>query len=221
MSENNHETIKGDYISYTDPIQYDGAFYYTHSAYDKTPKFAGIDISKKINSETNNSIDITNKNSTSDMFNKEEQLILWEKYWLEYIDAFEKLADLSPESIVTIYIARQALEIGFKYLLLKESFEFKWTHNLYKLSKQFFEKYNISDDYMDYIQEFCREYSIHIEGDKVEYFRYPEYAENMYFNGFDLNISWLSYNFSLILLKLLHFSGLDKNKVLRTRSKDK
>ena len=41
------------------------------------------------------------------------------------------------------------------------------------------------------------------------YFRFSEYKNSEYFDGVFLNIDWLSYNFSLILLKLMHFAGID------------
>ena len=45
-----------------------------------------------------------------------------------------------------------------------------------------------------------------LEGDNVEYFRYPEYSRRTYFAGNQLDIEWLFYNFALILLKLLQFA---------------
>lgn len=35
------------------------------------------------------------------------------------------------------------------------------------------------------------------------------YNKNTYFAGDRLDIGWLSYNFALILLKLIHFADLD------------
>lgn len=56
---------------------------------------------------------------------------------------------------------------------------------------------------MGEIPDFCNCYSKMLEGDNVEYFRYPEYSRKRYFAGNRLDIEWLSYNFALILLKLV------------------
>lgn len=50
----------------------------------------------------------------------------------------------------------------------------------------------------------------YIEGGNPEYFRYPEYKSSQYFAGNCLDAKWLSYNFALILLKLLHLADLEK-----------
>lgn len=41
-------------------------------------------------------------------------------------------------------------------------------------------------------------------------YRYPEYKSSQYFAGNCLDAKWLSYNFALILLKLLHLADLEK-----------
>lgn len=69
-------------------------------------------------------------------------------------------------------------------------------------------KYSIEEPYMGEIPDFCNCYSKMLEGDNVEYFRYPEYSRKRYFAGNRLDIEWLSYNFALILLKLLQFANL-------------
>ena len=64
---------------------------------------------------------------------------------------------------------------------------------------------------MAWIPEFCRCYREYIEGGMDEYFRYPEYErknKKYFFAGNRLAISWLSYNFALILAKLICFAGL-------------
>lgn len=61
---------------------------------------------------------------------------------------------------------------------------------------------------MEEIPDFCEKYCQMIEGENVEYFRYPEYGKNTYFAGNQLDIEWLSYNFALIILKLLHLVKL-------------
>jgi hypothetical protein len=62
---------------------------------------------------------------------------------------------------------------------------------------------------MKWVDVFCHVYNEHIENGYVEYFRFPEYKNSEYFDGIFLDIDWLSYNFSLILLKLMHFAGID------------
>ena len=83
------------------------------------------------------------------------------------------------------------------------------THDLGELSNMFLTECNINDSYMDGVDVFCERFCEYIEGGNVEYFRYPEYKKNTYFAGNCLDIGWLSYNFALIILKLLHFADLD------------
>ena len=66
--------------------------------------------------------------------------------------------------------------------------------------------------YLEWVVDFCVQYSRYIEGGKVEYFRFPDYGKGSgrrFFAGNRLDIHWLSYNFALILLKLVHYAGLD------------
>ncbi len=44
-------------------------------------------------------------------------------------------------------------------------------------------KYSIEEPYMGEIPDFCNCYSKMLEGDNVEYFRYPEYSRKRYFAG--------------------------------------
>ena len=67
-----------------------------------------------------------------------DRIILRKSYWLEYINAFDKLTEILPDSIVTVFIGRQAVEIGFKYLLLKKTKQVIKEHNLQVLSNSFF-----------------------------------------------------------------------------------
>lgn len=126
------------------------------------------------------------------------------------MNAFDKLIIILPKSVVTAYIGRQAIELGFKYLLIQKNVTERdlKTHNLEELAALLWSKYVINEDYMEGVLDFCDIYSKMIEGENVEYFRYPEYNKSTYFAGNRLDIEWLSYNFSLILLKLLHFAGL-------------
>lgn len=192
-------------INYKDPIQLDGAFVSNHKNYGKSPMFNG-ESAKNImtceNKEENSDIESDVKNN--------EKIIRWKYYWLEYINAFEKMKEILPESVATAYLGRQAIEVGIKYLLKKNKFNFKKTHDLGDLAKMLYESYDIKDDYMDYVDIFCEKYGSSIEEEQAEYFRYPEYIGEKYFAGESLDIRWLTYNFSVVLSKLLHFAGLDE-----------
>ena len=121
----------GDDISYKDPLQLDGAFSVAHINYGKSPIFNGNDSkdvaknSRKTSVSSNEKIEdvlgcINSFNGTEKDFKKDDKLQLWELYWMEYINAFDKLTKILPNSVVTIYVGRQAVEIGIKYLLLKK-----------------------------------------------------------------------------------------------------
>jgi len=79
------------------------------------------------------SFDGTGKN-----FKKDDRILLWKNYWMEYINAFDKLIDSLPSSVVTIYVGRHAIEIGFKYLLLIKSGQVAKTHDLEELSNSLY-----------------------------------------------------------------------------------
>lgn len=207
-------------FGYKEWLQLDGAFSAAHINYGKSPVFNNIDgknlakSSRKkslTNAETINNVleNIYSFNDTEKDFKKNDKIILWKNYWLEYINSFDKMINSSPNSVVTVYIGRHAIEIGFKYLLVKKTGHIVTTHDLEKLSNMLYSEYNINDDYMDYVQEFCKYFSQYIEGGNAEYFRFPEYKGNTYFAGNCLDIKWLSYNLALIILKLIHFSGMD------------
>ena len=133
-----------------------------------------------------------------------------EKYWLEYINAFNKLVAELPDSIVTVYVGRHAIELGFKYLMTKKNIKIEKDHDLKELYKKLDAVEKIDEDYMEYVDTFCEKYCKYIEGGNPEYFRYPEYKSSQYFAGNCLDAKWLSYNFALILLKLLHLADLEK-----------
>lgn len=192
-------------LNYKDLIQLDGAFVSNHANYGKSPVFNGETAKDIIRCGKKEKILATETDVKND-----EKLVRWKCYWLEYINAFEKMKEVLPESVVTTYIVRQAIEIGIKYLLKKGKVDFKNTHDLGELVKIFYEFYDIKDDYMKYIDKFCEKYCTSIEDERAEYFRYPEYKGDKYFAGKDLDIAWLTYNFSLILCKLLHFAELDE-----------
>lgn len=206
----------GKKLSYRDILQLDGAFAVSHFSYDEGPEFNGVTgkaIAEKLaSSHLPSKIDSSNASRSLESFkgtecnlNEPDQLLLWKHYWLEYINAFETLTVELPKSIVTCFVGRQAIELGFKYLLLNSGNEPVQTHDLGKLASVFFEKCNPQQDYMNYVQDFCTSYSRCVEGDKVEYFRYPAYRENSFFAGNHLDIAWLSYNFALIVLKQLRY----------------
>ena len=74
-------------------------------------------------------------NGTEKDFKKADRIELWKNYWLEYVNAFDKLTNILPKSIVTAYTGRQAIELGFKYLLVQKDVkeeELK-THDLKKI----------------------------------------------------------------------------------------
>lgn len=211
----------GENLNYNEGIQLDGAFSVTHINYWKSPIFNNISSKKFAERSRKNSIsskkNIENVlecirlfNGTEKNLKRVDQILLWENYWLEYIKVFDNLTSILPNSIVTVYIGRHAIEIGIKYLLLKIDGCVKKKHNLGILSDWLFEKYDIKDNYMQDVRKFCHYYCKFIEGNNPEYFRYPEYKDNNFFAGNILNIEWISYNFSLILLKMIHFSNLDE-----------
>lgn len=210
----------GEKLSYKDILEIDGAFSLCHINYGKSPVFNGTygkslaTISRKDSFSNKDNIknvidNLENFNGTEKNFKMNDRIILWKSYWLEYINAFDKLTEILPNSIVTVFIGRQAVEIGFKYLLLKKTKQVIKEHNLQVLSNSFFLEYEINDDYMDYVDVFCSKFSKYIEGENSEYFRYPEYKENNYFAGNRTDMKWLSYNLALIILKLIHFDNLD------------
>ena len=210
----------GNEISYKNIIQLDGAFSITHINYGKSPMFNKNSAKKLANSSRKNSISCKEKienvneylysfNGTLQNLKKGDRLSLWENYWLEYINTFDNLIKSLPNSVVTAYIGRHTVEIGIKYLLLKKNNQIKSEHNLGILSNLLFTEYNIKDDYMKYVNEFCNFFCKYIEGGNSEHFRYPDYKKNTFFSGNNLDIEWILYNLSLIILKLIHFASLD------------
>ena len=96
-----------------------------------------------------------------------DRIILWKNYWLEYIEAFSKLSEDLPNSVVTIYVGRHALEIGFKYLLLKKTHQVVKEHDLEKLANLFFLTYQIKEDYMQDVDTFCHYFTQNIESERI------------------------------------------------------
>ena len=216
----NVDIFKNLEVSYNDVLQLDGAFSAAHVNYGKSPIFNGKDSKDMAKNSRKNSLSSNEKiedvigeihsfDGTEKNYKKDDRISLWKNYRLEYINAFDKLIELLPNSVVTTYVGRQAIEIGFKYLLLKKNGRIEATHDLGKLSKLLFTEYDINDSYMDWVETFCEKFCKYIEGGNVEYFRYPEYKKNSYFAGNRLDIEWISYNFVLIILKLIHFADLE------------
>lgn len=124
------------------------------------------------------------------------------------------LTSALPDSVVTAFVGRQSVELGFKYLLLVRTGKPLLGHELGRLSRALLHGPSETDgDYLDNVVEFCEEYSRYIEGWHLEYFRFPDYSCNEFFAGNRLDIRWLSYNFALILLKLMHLAGLDDEEL--------
>ena len=207
-------------LSYKAVLQVDGAFSTAHINYDKSPLFNGSDsrnlakVSRINSPSAKDRIDdvqdcLESFDGTENNLKRNDRISLWENYWMEYINAFDTLREALPNSIVTTNVGRQAIEIGFKYLLLKKTGNISYTHDLQELSASLFNEYRITDSYMEWVDVFCEKYCKYIEGENDEYFRFPEYRKGKFFAGNRLDIEWLSYNFALILLKLLHFAGLD------------
>lgn len=207
-------------LNHKERLQIDGAFAALHVNYNESPVFNGTDAKNIAIDSRENSISSQNViedvfgnmksfNGTEINYSRDDRILLWKSYWLEYINVFDKLIASMPKSIVTIYVGRQAIELGLKYLLLKETEEIERTHDLGKLSNLLYSKYNISESYMKDIDLFCKMFCKYVEGDNVEYFRFPEYKKNAFFAGNCLDLEWISYNFALIILKLLHFANLD------------
>ena len=218
-------------IKYDDIIQLDGALSIAHINYGKTPLFCGkdaTDIAKASRKNSYSSLDYVENvydqlfsfNGTdSNGLKSKDRLELWKAYWFEYISAFGKMSEDLPQSVVTAYIGRHAIEIGFKYLLLKEINMIKEVHQLGELADLFFSKVKADEQYMENVHEFCNLYSKYIEGGNAEYFRFPDYKKNAFFSGNHLDIEWLSYSFTLILLKMLHFVELDEEYLLKYKNR--
>ena len=136
---------QGYKLSYKDVLQLDGAFSAAHINYGKSPEFNGVDSKNVAKNSRKNSISSKNHiedifealnsfNGTEKDFKKADRIELWKNYWLGYVNAFDKLTNILPKSIVTAYTGRQAIELGFKYLLVQKDVkegELK-THDLKK-----------------------------------------------------------------------------------------
>ena len=207
-------------IKYTDGLELDGAFSVSHINYGCSPKFHGEDANDIAKSSRKNSITFKDKiddvldsirkfNGTEKNYKIADRIYLWKKYWFDYIEAFDKSTKVMPDSVVTVYIGRHAIELGLKYLIMVKKGSVVKSHGLKKLYDEFDSVYKIQEQYMEWMDLFCELYCKYIEGDNPEHFRFSEYKGNTNFAGNRLDIRWLCYNLSLIILKLLHFSGLE------------
>lgn len=211
----------GGKLNYSDVLQIDGAFSAAHINYKKAPKFNGTDgrtlacDSRKESLSSAEHVDTVFEkiyifNGVEHNLTHQDLLELWKYFWLEYVNAFDQLTSSLPESAATVFAGRHAIELGIKFILLKSTGEFPKTHNLGTLSGALFSKLPIGAGFMDGIEPFCNNYCSYIEGGNAEYFRFPQYRQDAYFAGNRLDIEWLSYNFALVLLKLIHFADLDE-----------
>jgi len=207
-------------IDYDEQLQLDGFYQVTHINYGKSPMF--MDISAKEIAADSRKTSISNKLYIEDVIKSindfhgteidlknEDRADLWKWFWLEYVHSFFELTEVMSNSIVTAYIGRHAIEMGFKYILVKNNEEFPKTHSIGELSDLVASKCKENSEKWEQIAKACNLYDEMIEDCNPEYFRYPVYKKNAYFAGNSLDISWLLYNFSIILLNQIHYLGLD------------
>lgn len=210
----------GEGLHYSDILQLDGAFSTAHIMYGKAPEFNGRDGRRLAQDSRANSVSAASRldnvfdawwefDGTEAGCSESDCLELWKSYWLEYIRAFDLLTAQLPRSVVTAYVGRHALELGFKYIILEKGETIPPVHRLGELSRVALSGISDQESYLKWVIDFCEQYSRYIEGGKVEYFRFPDYGGGRFFAGNRLDIHWLSYNFALILLKQIHYVGLD------------
>ena len=117
----------GKDLNYKDILQVDGAFSACHINYGKSLKFNGADSKNMAQNSRKNSLTENGHiddleavqydfNGTEKDFKKQDIILLWEKYWLEYINAFNKLVAELPDSIVTVYVGRHAIELSLIHI---------------------------------------------------------------------------------------------------------
>lgn len=212
-------------LNYEDVIQLDGAFSMVHEYYGKSPSFYTMNdtvpnhaiekMTMLVIKDTD--YDLSNAfcsfDGTWNGYSKDEKIVMWKTYWLEYINAFDKMTATLPDSVATAYIGRQTVEMGFKYLSLIKTGSFECSHDLGILAKSVFKSYTLDKGYWKYVDEFCIKYGEYIEGGHPEYFKYPDYKGNSYFAGVHLDISWILYNLAIIVLKQLHLAEIDINEL--------
>lgn len=209
-----------DTIGYNDIIQMDGFFAAAHNNYGKTPLFGnkpGTNIavnSRKDSISSQRHIDdvlgnIRKFKGTEAGFKGEDKEELWKFFFLEYTNTFFAVTEAMPQSVVTVYLGRQAIELGLKYILIKEGKKLEKTHSIYELAKYVIED-GETENYLSEIKEACYNFENYIEAGNVEYFRYPEYSGQQFWAGNMQDIEWLTYNLAIILIKIIHYAGLDE-----------
>lgn len=214
-------------ITYKDDFCLDQSFPSYHVNYNNSPLFNGRRIdqagltsleatipSEGFNSEKHDVMEFAlSYDDLAKSCDPQDLLELWKAEWLEYFKAFDKLACQLRESIVSLFLGRHALELGFKYLRLKQLKAISFTHNLAKLSSGVFDNSDFESDSLGCILSYLDYYQAYIEGNTPEYFRYPEYKKDgkpVYFGGIHLSINAIIQDIALANLKLIHFAGLDK-----------
>lgn len=94
-----------DELSYKDVLQLDGTFAVAHINYDKSPIFNEVDSKYLAKNSRKTSLSSVEKiedvmkniyvfNGTEKIFKKEDRILLWKYYWLEYIYIYIDLINL-------------------------------------------------------------------------------------------------------------------------------
>ena len=89
-----------------------------HINYGKSPLFNGENSKDLAKNSRKNSVlslehveDVfeymTHFNGVENDFKKADRIVLWEKYWLEYTNAFEHLTEVLPKSVTTAYMGSE------------------------------------------------------------------------------------------------------------------
>ena len=141
----------GKDLNYKDILQVDGAFSACHINYGKSLKFNGADSKNMAQNSRKNSLTENGHiddleavqydfNGTEKDFKKQDIILLWEKYWLEYINAFNKLVAELPDSIVTVYVGRHMpsgmrldnnTQYEFQKYMVAHGYSELWLNNKY------------------------------------------------------------------------------------------
>lgn len=230
MSEEIKSFVSKRKIDYQCGFQLDGTDPVLHANYKRTPilnntKLSDLpfpQIKKKLSAFKYPGLDIYHpdfEHKFLDLINDcdcDNRLKLWECFWLDYYKAFDSMAYINEFSIVSTYLGRHATELGLKYLILKEKDKIPPTHNLEDLARELISDKLNEYPYFNDVTTFLRLYEAHIEGGRPEYFRYPEYKNDGFFAGINLDISWINEEIAIVLLKLIHYAGLDQEAGINT-----
>ena len=130
----------GDSLNYKEILPLDGAFSRAHALYSGSPIFFGSDGETLVQDarklalppdvEGSSAVEYLHMfDGTESGYDRASRRIIWKAYWLEYIHAFDQLISVLSDSIVTVYVGRQAIELGFKYLLLENRADRKDTRS--------------------------------------------------------------------------------------------